>query len=105
MAILHILKNAVDASPAGSDLEVNVEKIDGRPVLEIVDQGPGISSDVKTRLFKELVTTKPSGTGVGLIMVHHIMKEHQGQIEIESSPGKGTRVRLIFPERWKEGQN
>ncbi len=104
VAILHILKNAVDASPAGSDLEVNVEKIDGRPVLEIVDQGPGISSDVKTRLFKELVTTKPSGTGVGLIMVHHIMKEHQGQVHIESSPGKGTRVRLIFPERWKEGK-
>ncbi len=104
VAILHILKNAVDASPAGSELEINVDRRNGRPVLEIVDHGPGISSEVKARLFKELVTTKPSGTGVGLIMVHHIMKEHQGEVEIDSSPGKGTRVRLVFPERWKERQ-
>ena len=102
VAILHILKNAVDASPKGAEIEVVVERRNGKPVIEIRDRGPGISSQIKAKLFKELVTTKPSGTGVGLIMVHHIMKEHQGEVEIESSPGQGTVVSLVFPERWKE---
>jgi signal transduction histidine kinase len=102
VAILHVLKNAVDASPHGASLEIGVSRINGRPVLSVKDYGPGIPPEIKEKLFKELVTTKPSGTGVGLIMVHHIMKEHQGEIEIESRPGLGTTVRLIFPERWKE---
>ncbi len=105
VAILHILKNAMDASPQGSKLTVRIVRKGGRPTLEITDQGPGIETGIKSRLFKELVTTKPSGTGVGLIMVHHIMKEHQGDIQIDSSPGKGTTVSLIFPERWKEKGN
>lgn len=102
VAILHLLKNAVDASPGKALIEVAIKRREGRPVIEIIDQGPGISAEVKAKLFKELVTTKPSGTGVGLIMVHHIMKEHQGQIEIDSAPDKGTRVTLLFPIRWKE---
>ncbi len=102
VAVLHVLKNALDASPHGATLEVEASRIDGRPVIIIRDHGPGIPKEVQEKLFKELVTTKPSGTGVGLIMVHHIMKEHQGEIAIESEPGHGTTVRLIFPERWKE---
>ena len=102
VAVLHVLKNAVYASPDDAELEVEVSRINGRPVFAIRDHGPGIPLEVKKKLFKGLVTTKPSGTGVGLIMVHHIMKEHQGEIEIESRPGSGTTVRLIFPERWKE---
>ncbi len=102
VAILHVLKNAVDASPKETSLEVQVSRVNGRPVLSIRDHGPGIPPDVKERLFKELVTTKSSGTGLGLIMVHHILREHQGDIEIKSAPGLGTTVNLIFPERWKE---
>ncbi len=102
VAILHVLKNAVDASPHGASLEIDVSRVNGRPVLSIRDHGPGIPEEIREKLFKELVTTKPSGTGVGLIMVHHIMKEHQGEIDIESRPGMGATVRLIFPERWKE---
>ena len=102
VAVLHVLKNAVDASPQDASLEVEVSRINGRPVLAIRDHGPGIPPEVQEKLFKGLVTTKPSGTGVGLIMVHHIMKEHQGEIEIKSRLGLGTTVSLAFPERWKE---
>jgi len=102
VAALHILKNAVDASPHGASLVIEVTRIDGRPVVSIRDFGPGIKKEIRDKLFKELVTTKPSGTGVGLIMVHHIMREHQGEIQIDSKPGIGTTVRLIFPIRWAE---
>lgn len=70
--------------------------------MAIRDHGPGILPEVHEKLFKGLVTTKPSGTGTGLIMVHHIMKEHQGEIDIKGRSGLGTTVRLIFAERWKE---
>lgn len=103
VALLHILKNAVDASPHGARLDIEVTRINGKPIVSIKDYGPGIKKEIQDKLFKELVTTKPSGTGVGLIMVHHILREHQGEIEIESKPGLGTNVRLIFPIRWKEG--
>ena len=83
------------------DREIPIE-FASRPVLSIRDSGPGIPPEIQEKFFKELVTTKPSGTGVGLIMVHHIMKEHQGEIEIEGRPGLGTTVKLVFPERWKE---
>ncbi len=102
VAVLHVLKNALDAAPHASTIEIELKRRDGRPVIVIRDQGPGIPSQIQEKLFKELVTTKPSGTGVGLIMVHHIMKEHQGEIEIKSRPGMGTTVTLVFPERWKE---
>ncbi len=102
VALLHVLKNALDASIEGSPIEINIARINGRPTVEIKDYGIGIDEKIKRRLFKELVTTKPSGTGVGLIMVHHIMLEHQGKIDIESQKGLGTTVRLIFPMRWKE---
>ncbi len=102
VALLHIFKNAIDASIDGSIIEISVARINGRPTVEVRDYGMGIEENIKNKLFKELVTTKPSGTGVGLIMVHHIMNEHQGKIDIDSKPGLGTTVRLVFPIRWKE---
>lgn len=102
VALLHILKNAYEASPPGSRIEITVSRKDGNPFVSIKDHGTGIKKEIMDRLFKELVTTKSSGTGVGLIMVHHIMKEHQGEILIDSHEGLGTTVTLIFPSRWKE---
>ncbi len=102
VALLHILKNAYEASPPGSRIEVSISRMDGNPYISVKDYGTGIRKEVMDRLFKELVTTKSSGTGVGLIMVHHIMKEHQGDIKIESHEGLGTTVTLVFPSRWKE---
>ncbi|HID97750.1 MAG TPA: hypothetical protein EYP57_06140 [Thermodesulfobacteriaceae bacterium] len=103
VAVLHILRNALDASPRGSTIQISVHRENGHPIVVVRDQGPGIPEEIREKLLRESVTTKSSGTGVGLILVQHILKEHQGSIEFESHPGKGTTVRLKFPVRWQEG--
>jgi len=102
VALLHVLRNAVHASPSNGTISVQVTRSDGNPVVIVRDHGPGIPDEVRARLFKASVTTKPTGTGLGLILVKQIMREHQGDIEIESKPGQGTTVRLRFPARWRE---
>lgn len=103
-ALLHILRNALEASPSGGTVHVTVTRQDGKPAVIISDQGPGIPPDVQKRLFAAPVTTKPGGTGLGLFLVKEILEEHQGEIEIESAVGKGTTVTCRFPVRWKEGR-
>ncbi len=105
VALLHILRNAIEASPKGARLDITVWRRDGQPFVSIRDYGPGISDDVRKKLFKKSVTTKSTGTGMGLITVKQIMKEHKGEIEIKSGEeiGLGTEVILHFPVRWNEG--
>jgi signal transduction histidine kinase len=101
-ALLHILRNALEASPIGGVVHVTVTRQEGKPTVIISDQGPGIPPDVQKRLFAAPVTTKPGGTGLGLFLVKEILEEHQGEIGIESTQGKGTTVTCRFPIRWKE---
>ncbi len=102
VALLHVLKNAVEASQAGGKITVTVSRDKGRPFVSIEDQGYGIKKSVMKELFKGPVTTKKSGTGLGLMMVQQIIKEHQGEVRIESTEGEGTKIILLFPKRWKE---
>ncbi|UKL13769.1 sensor histidine kinase [Dissulfurimicrobium hydrothermale] len=101
-ALLHILRNALEASPGGGVVRVAITRQKGKPAVVISDQGPGIPPDVQKRLFAAPVTTKPGGTGLGLFLVKEILEEHQGDIEIESVQGKGTTVTCRFPIRWRE---
>lgn len=101
-AFIHILRNALEASPAHSAIQIKLLRQEGRPSVIICDQGPGIPPGIKEKLFTMPVTTKPSGTGLGLFLVKEILEEHQGDISIESETGKGTCVTCTFPVRWKE---
>src|SRR5205814_9879163 len=67
--------------------------------LEISDSGIGMSAEVRERAFEPFFTTKGrAGTGLGLAEVYGIVKRHRGRAEIESSPGTGTTIRLVFPK-------
>lgn len=101
-AFIHILRNALEASPAHGTIQIKLLRQEGRPSVIICDKGPGIPSEIKEKLFTAPVTTKPSGTGLGLFLVKEILEEHQGDIYIETEPGKGTCVTCTFPVRWKE---
>jgi len=66
-------------------------------VIEIADDGPGISEEDQKKLFTPYFTRKPSGTGLGLVIAKRVVEDHQGIIRVESKPGIGTRVTISLP--------
>ena len=66
-------------------------------VVDVVDDGPGVAPDLCDRIFDPFFTTKPQGSGLGLPIVRKIVDAHDGRIDINSAPGKGTRFRVTLP--------
>jgi signal transduction histidine kinase/ActR/RegA family two-component response regulator/HAMP domain-containing protein len=110
-AVTNLVLNAVDALPNGGKitLRTRVTKCDvhqTRPeylthvIVEVSDTGIGMSEETRKRCLEPFFSTKGKrGTGLGLAMVYGVMQRHEGNIEIESEPGKGTTFRLVFPVR------
>ncbi len=98
--LLALLMNALDATPEGGHIEVSTA---GRPkggvTLTVKDDGAGIPPEVRDKIFNPFFTTKPfgQGTGLGLAICHGIVTSHGGSIDVESHPGKGTRVTVGLP--------
>ncbi|MEO6877487.1 MAG: ATP-binding protein, partial [Gemmatimonadaceae bacterium] len=98
-ALLNLVQNALDAMAGGGTLGMRTVVIDNEVRLEIRDSGIGMSAEVRERAFEPFFTTKGRmGTGLGLAEVYGIVKRHRGQAEIDSAPGHGTTIRLIFPK-------
>lgn len=97
-AVSNLLRNAIQASPGGR-VELAVEEAGTDVGFSVDDDGPGISPDVRDRLFEPFVTTKApgAGTGLGLAVVHSVVDDHGGRLEVASSPLGGARVRIILP--------
>jgi PAS domain S-box-containing protein len=96
----NVMKNAMEAiEPRRGAGRVTVDLFaeGDRAVVEVVDDGVGISPEDRDRIFLPFFTTKPSGTGLGMSIVKKIVDLHAGDIAIESAPGCGTRVRISFP--------
>ena len=101
-ALTNLVLNAVDAMPEGGQLLVRTRCAgvgdNTRVVVEISDTGVGMDEETKRRCLEPFFTTKGErGTGLGLAMVYGVVQRHGGEIEIESTPEKGAKVRLIFP--------
>jgi len=93
------VQNALDAMAGGGTLAMRTVVEDAEVRLEIRDTGIGMSAEVRERAFEPFFTTKGKmGTGLGLAEVYGIVKRHRGHAEIESMPGVGTTIRLIFPK-------
>jgi len=89
--------NALDAMPDGGRLLISGEVSDGQVILRWCDTGAGMEEDVRLHAFEPFVTTKPGGTGLGLAIVYTVVDDHDGSIDIESEPGKGTTVTVRLP--------
>jgi CheY-like chemotaxis protein len=97
-AMLNLIQNALDAMPGGGTLSIVTTACNGEACIEVRDTGAGMSAEVRDRAFEPFFTTKGTrGTGLGLSEVYGIMKRHRGRVELESTPGAGTSVRLVFP--------
>jgi len=94
----NIIDNAIDAMGGNGELRVRTYRDDGCAVVEIGDNGPGMSPEIKSHIFEPFFTTKGvgEGTGLGLDTVQRIVKKHRGNIQVTSKPGD-TRFQVWLP--------
>lgn len=98
-AILNLIVNARQAMDSGGRLTVRVKPAQrGMIAIEVEDTGPGIPEELLERVFQPFFTTKPGGSGLGLALVKRTIEELDGTVEVESSPGQGTRFRILLPK-------
>jgi PAS domain S-box-containing protein len=96
-AIYNLIRNASQAMPKGGTLTISGTYTDFEVRLSFEDTGKGISAEQMGRLFQPFSTTRAAGNGLGLLIVRRIIREHGGEIDIESRAGQGTRVSLWLP--------
>src|SRR6516162_4866142 len=94
----NLIDNAIDAMGGKGELRVRTYREDGCVVVEIADNGPGISPEIKSHIFEPFFTTKGvgEGTGLGLDTVQRIVKKHRGNVQVDSKPGD-TRFQVWLP--------
>jgi signal transduction histidine kinase len=98
-ALLNLALNACQAMPDGGALKLACRATSRRRVeVDIEDTGVGIPPEHLGKIFDLYFTTKDQGSGIGLSMVYRIVQLHDGEVEVQSTPGRGTRFRLIFPQ-------
>jgi two-component system, NtrC family, sensor kinase len=98
-AILNLALNGCLAMPNGGLLRFGARRTDkGRVELSVEDTGSGIKPEHLPRIFDLYFTTRQKGSGIGLSMVYRTVQLHDGEIEVQSTPGVGTTFRVLIPE-------
>ncbi|HZN07796.1 MAG TPA: ATP-binding protein, partial [Pyrinomonadaceae bacterium] len=97
--LVNMIYNAVDAMPSGGEVRVSTQESRERVVICITDTGTGMGPEVKQRLFDPFFSTKgKAGTGMGLAVSFGIIRRHEGSIEVDSEPGRGTTFKISLPK-------
>jgi two-component system, sporulation sensor kinase E len=96
-AFYNIIKNALQAMRSGGILRIRTEVNPTHVIISFIDSGHGIAPEEIGRLFEPYFTTKENGTGLGLMIVQRIVREHGGTIEVESDKDRGTTFRIKLP--------
>ncbi|MEJ7540530.1 two-component system histidine kinase PnpS [Staphylococcus intermedius] len=102
--IVNLMSNAVNYSPENRTVTLAVYRENQHPIIEVIDQGIGISEEEKYRIFERFYRVDKArsrdsgGTGLGLSITKHIIEAYQGNIEVESELGKGSKFKVVLPE-------
>src|SRR5881409_3224033 len=96
-AFYNVIKNSVEAMQRHGILRIRTDLDDTHVVIRLADTGGGMSAENLSRVFEPYFTTKPSGTGLGLLIVRRIVREHGGELSIESSQGEGLTLTIRLP--------
>jgi signal transduction histidine kinase len=98
-AILNLVLNAMQASPRGSDVSIEVAKscADGSAQIQVKDRGVGMAPEVLARIRKPYFTTKEGGSGLGIAIARGIIEQHGGSLGFESKCGRGTTATILLP--------
>ena len=100
-AFYNVIKNSFEAMKRRGILRIRTDRDDTHVKISFTDTGGGLSAEHLSRVFEPYFTTKASGSGLGLLIVRRIVREHGGELAIESSEGKGLilTIRLPFLDR------
>lgn len=109
-AVLNLIINAIEAADGDGQVEIRVarsqndraEEFEDEAIVEVSDNGRGISEEDLTRIFNPFFTTRPGGTGLGLPAVRRIARAHGGNIEVRSALGEGSTFTLHLPVNRRE---
>src|SRR2546421_3941407 len=96
-AFYNVIKNSFEAMKRRGILRIRTDLDESHVIVRFTDTGGGISPDNLSRVFEPYFTTKTSGTGLGLLIVRRIVREHGGELSIESSEGKGLTLTIRLP--------
>ena len=96
-ALVNLVKNAIQAMTKGGTLILQTGQGGDGVWVSVSDTGTGIPQEQINRIFEPFYTTKKKGTGLGLMIVQRIVRDHGGRIELESSPHRGTTFRIWLP--------
>ncbi|THB76859.1 MAG: HAMP domain-containing protein [Desulfobulbaceae bacterium] len=98
--MMNVVLNGAAAMSEGGEILVEISRRDARMVtISVVDKGCGISPEIKGKIFEPFFSTRKQGTGLGLAISKQIVEAHIGTLDVESVPGKGTRVHISLPIR------
>jgi signal transduction histidine kinase len=96
--LINLVLNALDATPEGGSVRVSAGENEQGIWVTVDDTGPGIPVALRDRIFEPFFTTKAEGSGLGLSIVHAIVTQHGGTLEVGDAPGTGTRFLLRLPK-------
>ena len=96
-AILNLIRNSLEAMPDGGTLTVETKCEGPAATIQLTDTGCGMSAEQQEHIYTPFVTSKATGTGLGLALVHEIVTEHGGEIQCSSAAGKGTTFTISLP--------
>ena len=102
-ALDNLVRNAIEATPEGGQVTVVAASGSKEHTIEVHDTGVGIAAEDLPKVFDLYFTTKPHGTGVGLAVTQQIVSAHGGTIEVDSAPGRGTRMTIRLPRSVEGG--
>lgn len=96
-AFYNVIKNSVEAMHRHGTLRIRTDLADTHVIVRFEDSGGGMSAGNLSRVFEPYFTTKPSGSGLGLLIVRRIVREHGGELSIESNQGRGLTLTIRLP--------
>jgi len=100
--LANLLRNAVQAASRSAEspgqVRLSATRLAGSLIIEVTDNGAGVASELRERIFEPLFTTRASGTGLGLAISRDIVAAHEGVLEVEEAPGGGALFRVRLPQ-------
>jgi len=96
-ALLNLIKNAIIAMPNGGELGLETRREQDNVIITVSDTGEGIPEELQGKVFEPFFTTSDTGSGLGLTVVYKVIKEHGGDLHMDSHPGRGSTFRITLP--------